>query len=363
MSALKRTFLLLVVLGILAGGAGLWLAFWPNTATYDEPRGVRLPEGLSFDATVDSLESAGILGSAATFRIFGRITGWSEQVKTGHYLIPSGASNWAILDKIRKGLQDPIRITVPPGLTAGRFARVLERQLGTDSAAVRAALRDPALAESLDTDTAHLFGHMRASTYDIFWTTDAPRALSRIHGWYDRFWTDEREQKARALGLTPDEVVTMASIVEWEARKPEERARIAGVYLNRLLGRTAAGRMRLQADPTVQFAMMQADGGPMRRLLLRDYRFPSPYNTYLIDGLPPGPINNPSDETIDAVLDNEEHDYLFFVADPDNVGGHVFTRNGAEHAAAARRWSQWLTEQVRIRREREAAGAAPAPTP
>jgi UPF0755 protein len=359
MSPVRRTLLLLLAMVLLVGAAGLWLAFGSNTAAYDEPRGVRLPPGTDFETAIDSLESAGILGSSTMLRLFGSLTGWGDQVKTGHYLIHAGASNWSMLDKIRKGLQDPIRITIPPGLTPARLGRVLHNQLGTDSAEVVAALRDPGLAAQLETDTTHLFGRMRANTYDVLWTMDARRAISRIHGWYTRMWTDERRAKAERLGLTPDEVVTMASIVEWEARRPDERARIAGVYLNRLLGRTPAGRMRLQADPTVQFALMARDGGPMRRLLLRDYQTPSPYNTYLIDGLPPGPITNPSDESIDAVLDNETHDFLFFVAD--GTGGHTFTRTGAEHAAAARRWSAFITEQVRIRRQREdsarAAGA------
>jgi UPF0755 protein len=360
MSPVRRTLLALVALVALVGAAGAWVAFGPNTASYDHPRGVRLPPGTNFEAALDSLESAGILGSRFTLSVFGSLTGWADQVKTGHYLVPAGTSNWRMLDRIRKGLQDPIRITIPPGLTPGRLGRVLHNQLGVDSAEVVAALRDPELASQLGTDTTHLFGRMRANTYDVLWTMDARRAISRIHGWYERMWTPDREAAASALGLTPDEVVTLASIVEWEARKPEERGRIAGVYLNRLLGRTPAGRMRLQADPTVQFALMARDGGPMRRLMLRDYQTPSPYNTYLIDGLPPGPITNPSDESIDAVLHSETHDYLYFVAD--GSGGHTFTRTGAEHAAAARRWSAFITEQFRIRRQREdsarAAGTA-----
>merc|ERR1711969_186413 len=189
--------------------------------------------------------------------LFGRLTGWATQVKTGHYYIEPGMSNWAVLDKIRKGLQDPIRITIPPGSRPERTARVLRNQLGTDSTEVARLLRDPAFAESLGTDVAHLHGQMLAETFDMYWTDDAETALRRIHERYDRFWTDARRAKADALGLTPDEVVTLASLVEWEARKPEERRRIAGLYLNRLLGRTSAGTMRLQADPTVQFALME----------------------------------------------------------------------------------------------------------
>ncbi|WP_420455589.1 endolytic transglycosylase MltG [Rubrivirga sp.] len=351
---MKKLLLLLVVLGLIAAGAVAWLAFLPNVGG-DERHSVRLPEGTGFEAALDSLGAAGALGNRASMTAFGRLTGWADQVKTGHYYIEPGMSNWAVLDKIRKGLQDPIRITIPPGSRPERTARVLRNQLGTDSTAVARLLRDPAFAESLGTDVAHLHGQMLAETFDMYWTDDAETALRRIHERYDRFWTDERKAQAQALGLTPDEAVTLASIVEWEARKPEERRRIAGVYVNRLLGRTSSGRMRLQADPTVQFALMEEGGEPrMRRLLFVDYRFPSAYNTYLIDGLPPGPITNPSDGTIEAVLENEAHDFLYFVAD--GTGGHDFSRTVAEHNAKARRWSQYMQEQTRIRRQREAAG-------
>ena len=361
---MRRLALAAVLLGALGVAFAAWLAFLPNVpgrpdGDGDAPYSVRLPEDTPFEAALDSLVAAGAVRSVASLRLFGTLTGWGAQVKTGHYALEPGMSNWAVLDKIRKGEQDPIQITIPGGLTPQRFGRVLQRQLGADSAAVVAALADPGLARQLGTDPAHLLGHMRGNTYDIRWTTDARRAVTRIHEWHGRYWTDEKTAQATALGLTPDEVTTVASIVEMEARKPEEMPRIAGVYLNRLLGRTSAGTMRLQADPTVQFALMAAGEPRPRRLLFVDYRTPSPYNTYLIDGLPPGPITNPSDAALDATLAPERHEYLFFVAD--GTGGHRFTRTVSEHNAAAAEWSRWLSEQVRIRRAREAAAGTPAP--
>ncbi len=349
---MKKLLLIAVVLVALGGLFAGWLAFFPNTA-HDEPAGIRLPADVTFASMLDSLDAAGALGSRASMETFGKTTGWDDQVKTGYYLIQPGMSNWAVLDKIRKGLQDDFRITIPGGLTPERFGRVMERQLGTDSAEVVAAVRDPGLAEQLGTTPRLLLGRMRANTYDIRWTDDARRAVTRIKEKSDQFWTDERVAQAETLGMTPDQAITMASIVQWEAQKPEERPTIAGVYLNRLLGRTPAGRMRLQADPTVQYALMESDGGPMRRLLFKDYAFPHPYNTYQIDGLPPGPLNNPSDDAIEAVLAGGEGDYLYFVAD--GTGGHDFSRTIGEHNEKARRWSAWLSEQVRIKRQREAA--------
>lgn len=345
--------LLWIPVVLLSAGAliGGWLAFLPNTETRNEDGAVsvKIPPGSSFDAAVDSLAPA--LRSETSFRAFGTLTGWRRQVKPGHYRIASGMSNWATLDKIRKGLQDPVRVTVPPGTRPAVFAAVLHRDLGVDSAAVMEALFSPSFADSVGTDTTHLFGHMRPNTFDILWTTSARTAIRRLHDWYERYWTDERRAKAKALGLTPDEVVTLASIVEWEAKQPAERPRIAGVYLNRLFGRTASGTMRLQADPTVQYALMQIEGGLPRRLFIRDYDTDHPYNTYRIDGLPPGPITNPSESSIEAVLDAEDHDYLYFVAN--GTGGHTFSETLAQHNAAADAWSRWLSEQVRIREARE----------
>ena len=359
---MRKILIPLVLLGLVGAAAVGWLAFFGNVPAPEgdaESYSVKLPEGVTFDAAVDSLNAVGALGSESSFRTFAGLTGWGDQVKTGHYVLEPGMSNWAMLDKIRKGLVDPIRITIPGGLTPERFGRVLQRELGVDSAEVVAAVTAPDLAEQLGTDTAHLLGRMRANTYDIKWTQDARRAVSRIHEWHERYWTDEKVAQAQALGMTPDEVITMASIVQWEALKPEERPAIAGVYLNRLLGRTSSGTMRLQADPTVQYALMESDGGGMRRLLFKDYAFPHPYNTYQIDGLPPGPINNPSDDAIEAVLaGGEKHDYLYFVAD--GSGGHDFSSTVAEHNAKARRWSAWLSEQMRIKRQREAAEASGA---
>jgi len=346
----------LALVTVLAGAAfGYWLLLAPNTESYDGYRGVKLPAGASFEQVADSLEAAGLITSRSSFRLAGQVTGWGRQLKPGYYRFQEGANNRTLLDKIRKGRQDPVRVTIPPGTRPGVLAAVVRRQLDTDSAAFHQALLNDSLAASLGTDTAHLFGYMRPNSFDIYWTTSPEGVVRRLKQEWDRFWTDQMQQNADNLGLSRDEVLTMASIVEWEARQPEERPRIAGVYLNRLLGRTPSGRMRLQADPTVQYAIMMQEGGRMRRLFFEDYRFPSPFNTYLIDGLPPGPINNPSESSIRAVLEPEIHDYVFFVARGD--GGHVFSRTLAEHNRAAAAYR----EMMRQRRQEQAARDAAAP--
>ena len=343
MKLLKRLFFAAIVLGLLGAGAVYWLLFMPNTTSYDGFSGTKLPSGSSFEAVTDSLANAGLLDSRTSFEWAATLTGWGRQLKPGYYRFEEGATNYDLLDKIRKGRQDPVRVAVPPGTRPGVLAAVLRRDLAIDSTAFREALRDPDFAAELGTDTTDLFGYMRPNSFDIYWTTDARGSIRRLKQEWDRFWTDAMQQQADALGLSRDEVLTLASIVEWEARQPAERPRIAGVYLNRLLGRTRSGRMRLQADPTVQYALMQDEGGRMRRLLFEDYDYPHPYNTYLIDGLPPGPINNPSESSIRAVLAPEDHDYLYFVAKGD--GSHTFSRTLREHNNAANAYRTLMRER------------------
>ena len=345
---LKLALAAVLVLGLAGAAAVYAVAFAPNTPDFEEGdafRGVQIAAGTGFAATADSLVNAGVIADAGRFKTFGGVTGWGRQVKPGYYRFEAGASNWEVLDKIRKGLQDFVRFTVPPGTRPAVVAALWRRDFGMDSAAVHQAFFDDSLAAALGTDTEHLFGRMRPNSYDAYWTTDPVPVIRKVNGYMGQFFDQNgRREKAEALGLSMDEVLTMASIVEWEARQPEERPRVAGVYLNRLLGRTGQ-RMRLQADPTVQYALIQAEGGRMRRLLFADYEFPSPYNTYLVDGLPPGPINNPSESSIDAVLNSEEHEFLYFVANGD--GTHQFSRTLREHNAAAERYRALMRERRR----------------
>lgn len=338
MKWILRLLGVLVVLALLGAGAVYWLLFMPNTTDYDGFAGAIIPPGSSFEAATDSLEAHGLIDSRTSFEWAGTVTTWGRQLKPGYYRFEAGARNWDILRKIRAGRQDPVRVAIPPGTRPGVLAAVLRRDLAIDSTAFREALRDPAFAAELETDTTHLFGYMRPNSFDIYWTTDARGAIERLKDEWDRFWEREIEAKAAAMDLSRDDVVTLASIVEWEARLPEERPEIAAVYLNRLrIG------MKLDADPTVQYALMKQDGGRMRRLFFRDYETPSPYNTYLRPGLPPGPITNPSESSIRAVVNPAQHEYLYFVAD--GSGGHVFSRTLREHNRAAAEYRRMLRAQ------------------
>ena len=336
---LLKVALVLMVVGLLAGGAGAWMMFKPNTPAFEGTRGVKIPPGTRFEAALDSLDAGGILQTRGTFETMARLTGWGDQIKAGYYTFESGQSNYDLLNTLRKGLQAHIRLTIPPGTRPEVVAKVAGRNMAFDADAFLAALNDPALAEELGTDTRHLFSYMLPETYFFYWLTDAPTVVRRIKQEADNFFTDEMRQRARSRRLSVEAVLSLAAIVEWETSVVEEKARVAGVYINRL-----EQNWPLQADPTVQYAILAREG-QKRRLFNRDYKINHPYNTYLFNGLPPGPVTNPSPSSIRAVIDAEKHSYMFFVAKPG--GGHTFNSTLAGHTRDAAVFHRYMREQRR----------------
>ena len=352
---MRKTILIIaltvVVLIGIAGGVGYWMVYGENTPAYEGSRSVKIPPNASFDTVVDSLLTKGVLKNSGTFNLVANLTGWSEQVKPGHYEIESGQSNYDLLNTIRKGLQAPVRITIPPGARREVVAAVVSKQLNFPPEDFIAALEDVELATELNTDTLHLFGYMLPETYFVYWLTDARSVVKKIKGEFDQFLTPEMEEQAKEQQLSVDEVLRVASIVEWETNHVEEKPDVAGVYLNRL---QSPNYWRLDADPTVEYALLQLNGkkqGRWGRLFTADYKVDHPYNTYKYRGLPPGPINNPSPSSIKAVLQPRDHDYMFFVAKGD--GSHTFTRTLNEHIRAAREFHRLM----RQRRQEKAAAA------
>lgn len=333
---MKRWFIAFILTLFLLAGGLAWIALAPNTPAFEGTRGVKIPRSATFAQVVDSLQAAGILRHRALFVWMARLTGWHRQIKAGYYTFEAGVSNYHLLSVLRRGLQTPLRVTIPPGSRPEVVAAVVCKTLACSPDSLLAALHDPGLAAELGTDTLHLFGRLLPDTYFFYWLTDPRTVIRRIHRHFLDFFTPERRARADSLGLTIDEVLTLAAIVEWEAG-PEERRRIAGVYLNRL-----RRGMPLQADPTVQYAILQREG-KKRRLLFADYQIDHPYNTYRFRGLPPGPITNPSPDAINAVLYAEQHDYLYFVAD--GKGGHVFSRTFREHVQAANRYRRLMQQR------------------
>jgi UPF0755 protein len=337
-----RTTYTLALLALLLAGIGLGvggtLLFGPNTGAYEAPRDLVLPKDATLDQAVDSLQAHDILVAPATFRLVATVTGWGRQLKAGHYEVPPRTSNFRLLDVLRRGLQTPLRVTIPPGSRPGPVAAVVARRLALDSTAFRRALRDSTLARELDSAPRRLFGYMMPETYEFYWQTPAETVVRRIKQSFDRFYARHLAAGADSLGFSKREVVTLASIVEWEAIYDGEKPRIAGVYVNRL-----QRGWRLQADPTIQYVLMNTRGERTRRVLYRDLEIEHPYNTYRNAGLPPGPITNPSPSSLRAAVAPEDHEYFYFAAD--GTGGHTFSRTLREHNRAAEKYHRMLDER------------------
>ena len=325
---------------LFLGGTSAWVIWGGHTHSYDETRGIHLPPAVSLSQAADSLISHNILRRRWPFELLAQTTGWGNQIKPGYYTISANESNKSILDKLRFGLQSPVRVRIPAGSRPDRIARVAARNMAFSADEFLAALKDPALAASLGTDTLHLFTFMLPDTYHEFWLTDAESVVRRIKREFDRYFENELSNKATQQDLTVQEVVSLAAIVEWETNMNEEKSLIAGVYLNRL-----RRQWPLQADPTVQYALIQIEGGK-RRLFYRDYRIHHPYNTYRYRGLPPGPVTNPSRSSLEATVHAENHDYMFFVAKPG--GGHAFNTTLQGHNQDAAVLRRHLRERRRI---------------
>lgn len=340
---MKRGWTILVVglaLLVAAGAAGWWAwkrVMGPATTFREESRVLLVPSGATFQDVMDSLRANGALRDERAFRLLAERKQYTERVRPGRYRIARGMTMNALVNMLRAGEQEPVRVTFSnvdhlPEL-AGRLARVLE----PDSLAFLEAFLDPALQEEVGMGPATMIALFIPDTYEFWWTTTPQQFIGRMRKEHDRFWTEERVRKARDRGMSPLEVATLASIVQAETVKPEDARRIAGVYLNRLrIG------MPLQADPTLKFALGMPD---VQRILHVDKQVDSPYNTYRRAGLPPGPINMPEPRFLDAVLQAEQHDFFYFCARADLSGYSEFARTYEQHQVNARKYQRALDQR------------------
>jgi len=262
---------------------------------------------------------------------------YGQHLRTGRYAITPGSTALDVFRQLRNGQQEPVMLTVPEVRTMDRMAARLSSKLMLDSATISQALHDQSFCQQLGYDTTTIACLFIPNTYEVYWNTSLDALMQRLSKEHDTFWNAERRQQAAAQGLTPNEVATLASIIDEETANNAEKPAIAGMYLNRL-----RRGMLLQADPTVKFALGDFT---LRRILNRHLEVESPYNTYKYSGLMPGPIRVPSVQAIEAVLHPAEHDYLYMCAKEDFSGTHNFARTLAEHNQNARRYQQALNQR------------------
>ncbi|MEO9886556.1 MAG: endolytic transglycosylase MltG [Balneola sp.] len=299
-----------------------------------------LNEEVGIDELISILNSAGIEFDEEELRWVSPLLGW-KKFKKGHYNFDGEYGYNEFLTKLAFGSQDPVSITILPGITLERFSRNLGMEMSFDSIDVAEVFNDSLFTSSKKVSKEQLFGRMLPDTYSIYWTSSVKNTVDKILDEFNSKVTKPYKSRIDSMGYAVDEIVAMASIVEWEANIEDEKPVVAGLYWNRI-----DRRMYLQADPTISFAV-----GERRRLLLEDYKVDHPYNTYTKYGLPPGPVTNPSLQTIEATLYPENHNYLYMVASPE--GGHIFNRTYEQHLVDAEKWRKWLRQQYRIKRQRE----------
>jgi UPF0755 protein len=312
---------------------------------------VLVPRGATLRVAAESLAKAGVVQNATAFRLYAMLRGSDRSIRAGTYVFKRGISWGEVLDDLRGGKGLEHAITLPEGGSLIQIVPQLARVLEEPVDSVQAAVRDTALLHRLDVPTPTLEGYLFPDTYVFPDGTTARAAIRVMVERFERVWQPEWNARVQALAMSRHDVMALASIVEKEARLPEERPVIAAVYLNRL----KAG-MLLQADPTVQYAL----GKHVARVLYKDLEVESPYNTYKHTGLPPGPIASPGKPSILAALNPANVPYTYFVAHPD--GHHEFTTNFAAHSVAVRgARREW--DSVAALRKDTMRPSAPAPAP
>lgn len=301
---------------------------------------VIVPSGATMRLAADSLESAGVIGSAKLFSFYAKVTKRDRSIKAGTYILDRGASWNDIVNALVAGKGIVFTVTIPEGWDVKTIIPAVSRVMKVDTSALAAAVRDSALLRRLNVPTPTLEGYLFPETYLLPEGSDALPIVRRLVAEFERRWKPEWNAQLEKLGMSRHQLVTLASIIEKEARVASERPTISAVYHNRLkLG------MMLQADPTVLYAL----GRHENRVLYRHLEVKSPYNTYRNVGLPPGPIASPGSASIEAALFPADVPYLYFVAHPD--GHHEFRTTVREHNEAVR--------QMRLLRRQAARNARP----
>lgn len=313
-------------------------AFFSPNALIDkeESYSLKIPSNATFQMVSDSLYQNKVIHDLISFSFVAKILGYQEAVKPGLYVVPAKTSNLNLIRLLRSGRQTPVKLTFNNVRTKDDLAEKITKNLEISQKEFLDLITDADYINKFGFKQETVMGMFIPNTYEIWWNTSADKLFDRMYKEYGNFWTEARLAKAKSLGLTQNEVSTLASIVQAETQKADERPKVAGVYLNRL-----KINMALQADPTLVFAVGDFN---LKRVLNVHKQIDSPYNTYKYTGLPPGPINLPEISALEAVLNYEDHDYLYFCAKEDFSGYHAFAKDYTEHMNNARRYQAALNK-------------------
>ncbi|MDR1676516.1 MAG: endolytic transglycosylase MltG [Tannerella sp.] len=331
--AVRAAVALLFTLLLAGGGTGAWILFAPNF-TPERTCCIRIYPESDFRWLCRQLEDSAHCRNIGTFVRLAELLKYPDHMRTGCYAVEPGMNNRDLLNRLRRGHQERIRLTFNNIRTKEELAERLGAQLMTGGDKLAVLLDDEAFCDSMGFTLQTVPAMFIPNTYEVYWNISAVNLMQRMKREYLAFWTEARRDRAEKIGLSPVEVATLASIVEEESAATEEYPVIAGLYINRL-----HRGMPLQADPTLKYAVGDFT---LRRILYRHRDVDSPYNTYLHEGLPPGPIRIPSITALDAVLNCTKHHYLYMCAKEDLSGKHHFSASLDEHNRHAARYQAAL---------------------
>ncbi|RKQ50080.1 UPF0755 protein [Roseivirga pacifica] len=336
----KRLLLGMIVFSVLLTSFSFYfyqLFFGVNVLAEKNDTTILIDRDDTFDSLRNRLYDEQIIEDALSFSFVSKVLGYQDAIKPGVYLLTKDMNNLEAVRKLRAGDQTPVNITFNNVRLKPELAEKITANTGVSTEEFLALLNNEDYIADFGFNEATVIGMFIPNTYEVYWTISAEALFERMNKEYKAFWNDSRKQKAEAIGLSPAEVSTLASIVQAESIMGDESPTIAGLYINRL-----NKNILLQADPTVKFALGDFE---IQRVLTADTRVDSPYNTYRYKGLPPGPINLPTISSINAVLNYKKHDYIYMCAKEDFSGYHRFAKTLVEHNKNARLFQQALNRR------------------
>ncbi len=331
-------FVSVVLAGVVALGAVGWKyykAFFSPNVTRDAI--IYLWPDYTFRQVDSLLQADSLVKDIGNFRVSAHLMKYSERIRPGRYALKAGMNSRALVGMLRSGRQAPVRLIINKKRTQEEFAGYIGSHLMLDSLSLIQLMRNDSALAAYGFNPENIMAMFLQNTYEMWWTTSARQFLDRMYNEYLDYWTSERLSLADKIGLSPIEVIILASIIEEETAMDDEKPTIAGLYLNRL-----RKSIPLQSDPTLKFAHRHFE---WKRIYNRYKTIDSPYNTYRHKGLPPGPICIPQLSSIEAVLHAQKHDYLFMCARDDFSGYHSFARTNAEHERNRQRYIRALEER------------------
>jgi len=326
----------LIVVILVGTGINYYLKYFKPNVTGNKDY-LFIPTGSDFKDVYSIISSDNLVRDTLSFLNAAQNMDYPVKVKPGRYRLTKDMSNRSLINMLKAGNQEPVKISFQNVRLKHTLAGMVSKKIESDSASISHLLDSTAFIEKYGFNIDNVYTMFIPNSYEIYWNSNPEKFFLRMHDEYVKFWNADRKAKVAAFNLSQSEVSILASIVDSEALNDSEMPRIAGLYMNRL-----HKGMRLEADPTVIFA---ANDFTIRRVLNKHLRINSPYNTYLNKGLPPGPITMPSINAIDAVLNYENHDYIFMCAKEDFSGYHNYASNLIVHLQNARKFQEALNKR------------------